>query len=88
MLRRVALIITDVPEECSASIISVTRIGDLEATLAITSNRRTLRRNTTIATGRNISEDGILHSHRHENLKYCKSPQCPNLRLRGVPGLL
>jgi hypothetical protein len=41
-LRRVALIRTDVSEEFSASIIRVTRIGELGTTLAITSNRRTL----------------------------------------------
>jgi hypothetical protein len=46
MLRRVALVRTDVPEELSASFIRVTRIGELETTLAVTSNRRTLRRNT------------------------------------------
>jgi hypothetical protein len=45
MLRRVALVRTDVSEELSASIIRVTRISEL-GTLAITSNRRTLRRNT------------------------------------------
>jgi hypothetical protein len=45
MLRRVALVRTDVSEEPSASIISVTTIGEL-GTLAVTSNRRTLRRNT------------------------------------------
>jgi hypothetical protein len=45
MLRRVALVITDVSEELSSSFISVTRIGEL-VTLAVTSNRRTLRRNT------------------------------------------
>jgi hypothetical protein len=44
MLRRVALVITDVSEELSASFIRVTRIGELETTLAVTSNRRTLRR--------------------------------------------
>jgi hypothetical protein len=37
MLRRVALVKTDVSEECSAYIISVTRIGELEA-LPITNN--------------------------------------------------
>jgi hypothetical protein len=42
MLRRVALLRTDVPKEFSASIITVTRIGEL-GTLAVTSNRRTLR---------------------------------------------
>jgi hypothetical protein len=39
MLRRVALVRTDVSEELSASIIRVTRIGELETTLAVTSNR-------------------------------------------------
>jgi hypothetical protein len=46
MLRRVALVRTDVPLELSASFIRVTRIGELGTTLAVTSNRRTLRRNT------------------------------------------
>jgi hypothetical protein len=40
MLRRVALVRTDVSEELSASFINVTRIGELGTTLAITSNRR------------------------------------------------
>jgi hypothetical protein len=44
MLRRVALVITDVSEELSASFITVTRIDELGTTLAVTSNRRTLRR--------------------------------------------
>jgi hypothetical protein len=46
MLRRVAVVRTDVSEELSASIIGVTRIGELGTTLAVTSNLRTLRRNT------------------------------------------
>jgi hypothetical protein len=65
MLRRVALVGTDVSEECIASIIRVTRIGELE-TLAVTSNRSTLRRNAlcvlTRATRRHIQEDCILHT--------------------------
>jgi hypothetical protein len=44
MLGRVALIRTDVSEELSASFIRVTRIGELGTTLAVTSNRRTLKR--------------------------------------------
>jgi hypothetical protein len=39
MLRRVALIRTDVSEELNASFIRVTRIGKLGTTLAVTSNR-------------------------------------------------
>jgi hypothetical protein len=40
MLRRVALVKTDVSEEHSASIIKVTRIGELGTTLAVTGNIR------------------------------------------------
>jgi hypothetical protein len=46
MLHRVALLRTDVSKEPSASFIRVTRLGELETTLAATSNQRTLRRNT------------------------------------------
>jgi hypothetical protein len=42
MLCRVALVRTDVSEELRASIIRVTRIGELGTTLDVTSNRRTL----------------------------------------------
>jgi hypothetical protein len=46
ILRRVALVRTDVSEEPSASFIRVTRIGELGTTLTVTSNQRTLPRNT------------------------------------------
>jgi hypothetical protein len=46
MLRCVALVRTDVSEELSSSIVRVTRISELGITLAVTSNRCTLRRNT------------------------------------------
>jgi hypothetical protein len=46
MLRHVAFVRTDVSDEISASFIRVIRIGELGTTLAVTSNRRTLRRNT------------------------------------------
>jgi hypothetical protein len=45
MLRRVALVRADVSEELTASMIRVTRIGELGTALALASNRRTLRRN-------------------------------------------
>jgi hypothetical protein len=56
MLRRVALVVTDVSEELSAYIIGVTRSSSETSGL-------------TKATRRNISEDAILHSHGRENLK-------------------
>jgi hypothetical protein len=59
MLRRVALVRTDVSKECSASIITVTGIGELGTKLAVISNRRRLRRNT---------KNNILHTDRRENL--------------------
>jgi hypothetical protein len=43
VLRRVTLVRSDVSEELSASFIRVPRIGELGATLAVTSNRRTRR---------------------------------------------
>jgi hypothetical protein len=46
MLRRVALVRTEVSEGLSASFIRVTRIGELGTTLAVSINRSTLRRNT------------------------------------------
>jgi hypothetical protein len=48
MIRRVTLVRTDVSEELIASFIMVTRVGELGTPLAVTSNRRTLRRNTKV----------------------------------------
>jgi hypothetical protein len=45
MLRCVALVSTDVSEELSASFTRVTRISEIATTLAVTSNRHTLRKN-------------------------------------------
>jgi hypothetical protein len=48
MLRRVHLVRIDVSEERIASIIRVTRIGELGTTLALSSKRNNLRRNYTV----------------------------------------
>jgi hypothetical protein len=57
MLHCVVLVRTDVLEERIVSIVTVTTIGELRRTLAVTGNRSTQR-----ATRRNIPEHGILHS--------------------------
>jgi hypothetical protein len=78
MLRHVALVRTDVSEECISSIIGMARTGEPGITLAI---RSTLRGNTlevirfsetsvpTRATCRNVPEDGVLHSYHRETLR-------------------
>jgi hypothetical protein len=58
MLRRVALVRTDVSEEPRASIIRMTRIGEL-LTLAVSSNRRTLRVHRLLVTAK-VSSSPIL----------------------------
>jgi hypothetical protein len=62
MLRRVALVRTDVSEECIASIIRVTRIDRLGTTLAVTSNRSRLRRQYSSASsgGYQCLKKGVL----------------------------
>jgi hypothetical protein len=64
MLRRVALVKTDVSEERSASIVWVTRIGEL-GTLAVTAPSSSETSVITRATRRNIPEDAILQNRIH-----------------------
>jgi hypothetical protein len=54
MLRRMALVRTDVLEELSAFFIRVTRICELGTTLAVTSNRRILLRNSKLVFLRSV----------------------------------
>jgi hypothetical protein len=65
MLRRVFLVRTYVSEELIASIIKVTIIGILGKLAVGSSEASVLKR----ATRHNIQENGILQSHRRENLK-------------------
>jgi hypothetical protein len=46
MLHRFALVVSDVSKELSSSFSRLTRIGEVGTTLAVTSDRRTLRINT------------------------------------------
>jgi hypothetical protein len=55
MLRHVALVKTDVSEEISASFIS-----ELGTTLAVTSNRRTLQRNTKVFLGISLQRASVV----------------------------
>jgi hypothetical protein len=56
MLRRVALVRTEVSEERIAAIIRVTRTGELGTTLAVTTHRSTLRKIVTV----NVRSSAIL----------------------------
>jgi hypothetical protein len=58
-------LVTDVSEKHIASVISVKSISVLGTALVVVACSVVLAR----ATRRNIPEDGILHSHRRENLK-------------------
>jgi hypothetical protein len=94
MLCHVALVRTGVSEEHSASIIRVTRIGELGTMLAVTTATANISSSpilvtlmmgalhsseTSVLTGvthHSIPENGILHSHRHENLRSYMLPAC------------
>jgi glutaredoxin-related protein len=60
MLRRVALVRTDVSEDLSASFIRVTRIGELGTTLAVTSNRRLRRVRRLLVTANVVPSSPIV----------------------------
>jgi hypothetical protein len=83
MLYHLALVRSDISEECITYIIRVTGIAELGTMLAVTSSQSMLQSNTLMleairvsemsvlirATRCNVPDDGILHSHRRGNLR-------------------
>jgi hypothetical protein len=83
MLRRVALVQTDVSEIPSASFIRVTRIGELGTTLVATINRRTLRR--LIVAASVFSSSGILVTLTKEALSSSETSVLTRATRRNIP---
>jgi hypothetical protein len=84
MLRRVALEGTDVSEELSASIIRVIRIGEL-GTLAVTSNRRTLRVFRLLVTANVVPSSPILVTLMMEELSSSETLVLTRVTRRNMP---
>jgi hypothetical protein len=83
MLRHVALVRTYFSEELGASFIRVTRIGELGTTLAVTSNRRTLQRNTkSYLPYISLIPKGFM---KQEESHVYSGDWCTYLHLRGIP---
>jgi hypothetical protein len=84
MLRRVALIKTEVSEELSTSIIGVTRISELGTTLAVTARNRlrSVRRLLDIA---NVPSSLILVTLMKEALNSSETSVLTRATLRNIP---
>jgi hypothetical protein len=82
LLRRVALVRTDVSEEPGASFIRVTEIGALGTTQAATRNRRTLRRNTKIVIVIVIVGFHKSYGYTFQNLAFINICKCASFAIR------
>jgi hypothetical protein len=78
MSRRLAFERTDVSEELSDSFIRVTRVGEAGTTPAVTSNRRTLRKNT-------VRSSPILVTLMKEALSSSETPILTRATRRDIP---
>jgi hypothetical protein len=83
MLRRVALVRTDVSEDLSVSFIRVT-IGELGTTLAVTSSRRTLRVRQLLVTA-NVPSSPILVTLMMEALSSSETSVLTRATRRNIP---
>jgi hypothetical protein len=83
MLRRVALVITDVSEELRASIIRVTRISDLGTTLAVTSSQSTQR--PLLVTANVVPSSPILITLMKEALSSSETSALTRAARRNIP---
>jgi hypothetical protein len=82
MLRRQALVGTDVSKELSASFIRVTRIGELGTTLTVTSNRRT---RALVASYGNVPSSPILVTLMKEALSSSETSVPTRTTRRNIP---
>jgi hypothetical protein len=89
MLRRVALVRTDVSQELRASFIRMTKICELGTTLAVTSNRWTLRRNTKwyflLVTATFVPSSSILVTLMKEVLRTSETSVITRTTRRNIP---
>jgi hypothetical protein len=83
MLRRMALLRTDVSVEVSASFIRVKGIGELGTTLAVTSNRHSVRR--LLVTARFVLSSPILVTLMKERLSSSETSVLRRATRRNIP---
>jgi hypothetical protein len=86
MLCHVAIARTDVSEQRSASIIRVTGFNEQGQHVPLVMEALCFSETSVLTrdTRHNIQEDGIFHSHCHENIKSYIIPCCLETHLLGV----